>query len=124
MRVIRWAGIEPSVKTKGRDKSVSVYGFHSLRHSFASHCAELGVPLAVVQSILGDDSKILAKYYTHIGHEAQQDAIDKLSGTVGMLSAEDRINRALAFIDTREKSSDLLKIKEILTTRDHVVKFD
>ena len=124
MRVIRWAGIEPSVKTKGRDKSVSVYGFHSLRHSFASHCAELGVPLAVVQSILGDESKILAKYYTYIGHEAQQDAIDKLSGTVGMLSAEDRINRALEFIESREKSSDLLKIKEILTTRDRVVEFE
>ena len=124
MRVIRWAGIEPSVKTEGRDKSISVYGFHSLRHSFASHCAELGVPLAVVQSILGDDSKILSKYYTHIGHEAQREAIDKLSGSIGMLSAEDRINRALEFIESLEKTSDLLKIKEILTTRDHMVELD
>lgn len=124
MRVIRWAGIEASVKTPGRDKSVSVYGFHSLRHSFASHCAELGIPLAVVQSILGDDLKILSKYYTHIGREAQRDAIEKLAGTVGMLSADDRIDRALEFIEGRaEKTTELLKIKEILTTRDHVVDF-
>ncbi|MBQ4480501.1 MAG: tyrosine-type recombinase/integrase [Victivallales bacterium] len=124
MRVIKWAGIEPSVKTPDRDKSICVYGFHSLRHAFASHCAELGVPLAVVQSILGDESKILAKYYTHIGGEAQRDAIDKLAGTIGVLSAEDRINRALEFIESREeKTTDLLKIEEILTTRDHVVEY-
>ena len=125
MRVIRWAGIEPSVKVPGRNKSVSVYGFHSFRHSFTSHCAELGIPLAVVQSIIGDDSKIIGKYYTHIGREAQRDAIDKLAGTIGVLTAEDRINRALEFIESREeKTTDLLKIFEILTTRDHVVDFD
>ena len=124
MRVIRQAGIQTSVKAPGRDKSVNIYGFHSLRHSFASHCAELGVPLAVVQSILGDDAQILAKYYTHIGREAQLDAIHKLSGSIGMLSADDRIGRALEFIDSRCRTiPELLKLREILTTTDHIVDY-
>jgi len=35
LRVIRWIGLEPSVDVEGRNKKVTVYGFHSLRHSFA-----------------------------------------------------------------------------------------
>ncbi len=33
LRVIKWIGLEPSVKVPGRKKKVTVYGFHSLRHS-------------------------------------------------------------------------------------------
>ena len=43
MRVIKWIGLKPSVTIPEREKAVTVYGFHSLRHSFASHCAEAGV---------------------------------------------------------------------------------
>lgn len=67
LRVIRWIGLEPSVAVPGRDKKVTVYGFHSLRHSFASYCAEAGVPQATVLSILGADSEIVSKFYTHVG---------------------------------------------------------
>jgi integrase len=63
LRVIRWIGLEPSVSVPGRDKKVTVYGFHSLRHSFASYCAEAGVPQATVVSILGADSEVVTKYY-------------------------------------------------------------
>ena len=66
LRVIRWIGLEPSIKAPGRDRKVTVYGFHSLRHSFASYCAEAGVPQATVVSILGADSDIVSKYYTHV----------------------------------------------------------
>ena len=48
-----------------------VYGFHSLRHSFASFCAEAGVPKAVVVSILGANSDIIDQFYTHVGEDAQ-----------------------------------------------------
>ena len=44
LRVIRWIGLEPSISVPGRNKKMTVYGFHSLRHSFASFCAEAGVP--------------------------------------------------------------------------------
>ena len=80
LRVIKWIGLEPSVAVPGRKKKVTVYGFHSLRHSFASHCAEAGVPKAVVLSILGTNSDIVDKHYTHIGEEAQEKAIQSLFG--------------------------------------------
>lgn len=92
LRVIRWIGLEPSVAVPGRDKKVTVYGFHSLRHSFASFCAEAGVPQATVVSILGADSEIVNKYYTHVGDEAQWQAIAAITGELGGKSAQQRIN--------------------------------
>ena len=92
LRVIRWIGLEPSVAVPGRNKKVTVYGFHSLRHSFASFCAEAGGPQATVVSILGADSEIVNKYYTHVGDEAQRQAIAAITGELGGKSAQQRIN--------------------------------
>ena len=116
LRVIRWIGLEPSVAVPGRDKKVTVYGFHSLRHSFASYCAEAGVPQATVLSILGADSEIVNKYYTHVGDEAQRQAIAAVTGESSGKSAQQRINEALELIRTSTESSDavLAKVKAIL----------
>ena len=100
LRVIRWIGLEPSVKVPGRNKKMTVYGFHSLRHAFASFCAEAGVPKAVLLSILGTDSEIADKYYTHVGDAAQQQAIDAVSGTMNGKSDRDKINEALAVLES------------------------
>ena len=116
LRVVRWIGLEPSVTVPGRDKKVTVYGFHSLRHSFASFCAEAGVPQATVISILGADSEIVTKYYTHVGDEAQQQAIAAVSGAFNASSAQSKINEALKVIRTSGASSDeiLAQVKAIL----------
>ena len=114
-RVLRWIGLKTAVKVEGRSKSITVYGFHSLRHSFASHCAEAGVPKAVVQSILGDNCDILDAYYTHIGDEAQQKAIEAISGTVGVITPQERIKRTIEYIDTLPDSPEYQKIRELLT---------
>ncbi len=108
LRVIRWIGVEPSVKVPSRSKKVTVYGFHSLRHSFASFCAEAGVPLATVLSIMGADSKIVNKYYTHVGDEAQQRAIAAITGALSGKTAQQRINEALELINSSEDSSDMI----------------
>ena len=116
LRVIRWIGLEPSIKVPGRDKKVTVYGFHSLRHSFASYCAEAGVPQATVISILGADSDIVTKYYTHVGNEAQQQAIAAISGDFNASNAQSKIEEALTLINTSTASSDevLAQVKAIL----------
>jgi len=115
LRVIKWIGLEPSIKVPGRKKKVTVYGFHSLRHSFASHCAEAGVPKAVVLSILGAGGDIVDKYYTHIGDEAQEKAIMVISGGCGNVAPQERIDRALAFIESRpDKGPDLQELERIL----------
>ena len=116
LRVIRWIGLEPSVDVPGRKKKMTVYGFHSLRHSFASHCAEAGVPKAVVQSILGDDCDILDAYYTHIGDEAQQKAIAAIAGEVGVITPQERINRTLQYLDTLPGTPENQKIRELLSS--------
>jgi integrase len=115
LRVIKWIGLEPSVAVPGRKKKVTVYGFHSLRHSFASHCAEAGVPKAVVVSILGANSEIVDKHYTHIGEEAQEKAIHSLFGTANTVSDREKIEKALAVIDSlSDKSETILHIESIL----------
>lgn len=116
LRVIRWIGLEPSVTVPGRDKKVTVYGFHSLRHSFASYCAEAGVPQATVISILGADSEIVTKYYTHVGDAAQRQAVAAVSGITSPDTAQSKIAEALELIKSSTASSDeiLAQVKAIL----------
>lgn len=98
MRVITWIGLEPAVKVPGRKKKMTVYGFHSLRHSFASHCAQAGVPKAVLLSILGTESDIADKYYTHVGEEAQQRAIELISNTITSKTLAEKIDEAISIL--------------------------
>ena len=101
LRVIRWIGLEPSVPVPGRKQKMTVYGFHSLRHSFASFCAEEGVPKAVLLSILGTDSEIADKYYTHVGEEAQQKAIAAITGVAETSDPfAVRVQRAIMLLNT------------------------
>ena len=117
LRVIKWIGLEPSVAVPGRKKKVTVYGFHSLRHSFASHCAEAGIPKAVVVSILGANSEIVDKHYTHIGEEAQEKAIQSLFGDDNITSDQERIEKVLHIIDGLEnKSETIQEIEKVLRT--------
>jgi len=109
LRVIRWIGLEPSIKSPGREKRVTVYGFHSLRHSFASYCAAAGVPPATVQSILGADSDIIRKYYTHVGDEEQQRAIAAVFGQTDGKSPQQRINEALEIIRNAPQPGEVLE---------------
>ena len=117
LRVIRWIGLEPSVDVPGRDKKMTVYGFHSLRHSFASFCAESGVPKAVLLSILGTDSEIADKYYTHVGDSAQRQAIEAISGESLQKNLEKRVQQVISLIDSVSEPTPgiLQKIREILT---------
>ncbi len=107
LRVIRWIGLEPSVKVPGRKKKMTVYGFHSLRHSFASFCAEAGVPKAVLLSILGTESEIADKYYTHVGEAAQQQAIAAVSASMKGLTAQERIHTALRLLEAPSPTQEL-----------------
>ena len=117
LRVIKWIGLEPSVKVEGRKKKVTVYGFHSLRHSFVSHCAEAGVPKAVVLSIIGTNSEIVDKHYTHIGEDAQEKAIAAIAGNFNnsTFTSDAKIAKVLDLIKNLEAKSEILqKIEKIL----------
>lgn len=123
LRVIRWIGLEPSVDVPGRDKKMTVYGFHSLRHSFCSFCAEAGVPKAVLLSILGTQSDIADKYYTHVGDAAQREAIMAISNaTPTEKNAKGRIEAALNLLRSNPPPTNELleQLKNILESGDAI----
>lgn len=51
-------------------RRVSVAGFHALRHTFVSLAADAGVPLAVVQAIVGHGAEAMTRRYYHAGDAA------------------------------------------------------
>ena len=113
LRVIRWIGLEPSIEVPGRSKKMTVYGFHSLRHAFASFCAESGIPKAVLLSILGTDSEIADKYYPPVGDAAQRQAINAISGAIKHKSDRDKINEVLTLLKGNCKPTNEL-IEQII----------
>ncbi|HUO50283.1 MAG TPA: site-specific integrase [Candidatus Paceibacterota bacterium] len=54
-------------------------GWHTLRHTFASHLAIKGVPLHVVQTLLGHSSIVTTMRYAHVAPSALRSAIDVLN---------------------------------------------
>ena len=50
-------------------------------------------------SIPGTDSDIADKYYTHVGEEAQQQAIAAISDIKSNQTAQDKINNVLEILD-------------------------
>ncbi|MEN9359308.1 MAG: hypothetical protein RL095_843 [Verrucomicrobiota bacterium] len=115
MRVVKWIGLDSNVKVPGRNRAITVYGFHSLRHSWASFAAESGVPKAVAQSILGAASEILDRYYIHIGEDAQIAAINTVSQHRNLeASPQKRIDRALALIEGAAIKDGLIRELELI----------
>ena len=50
-------------------------GWHKLRHSFASHLAMRGVPLKVIQELLGHASIVTTMIYAHLAPHVARDAV-------------------------------------------------
>jgi len=78
-------GIRTTKPGTGGDagRAVTEVGFHSLRHSFVSLCSESGVPLSVVQSIVGHTSPAMTNHYTHVGELAAGAAVAGLPSLLG-----------------------------------------
>ena len=64
-------------------RAVVQFGFHSLRHSFVSICANANVPLSVVQSIVGHSNPAMTQVYTHTSQLAARQAVAALPSMTG-----------------------------------------
>ena len=61
-----------------KKQRVCQYSMHSFRHTFVSFCANSGVPLSVVQAIIGHSNPAMTRHYTHIGMDSAKKAINAL----------------------------------------------
>ena len=81
-RVFRECGIETQAEVAGAARKRVAVGFHSLRHTFVSLCANGGVPLAVVQSIVGHTNAAMTRHYFHVADDALRGAAAALPDVV------------------------------------------
>ena len=62
--------------------------FHDLRHTFITLMGERGVPLQVVQAMVGHMSAAMIRHYTHISNRAARQAVELLDREVPVFCGE------------------------------------
>lgn len=76
------ADARPKDKNSGRGHSVkrtvSELSFHSLRHNTTSWLKKAGVPESVVRDIIGHESELVSRNYTHVDDDTKRKAIRNL----------------------------------------------
>ncbi|MDD2708088.1 MAG: tyrosine-type recombinase/integrase [Verrucomicrobiae bacterium] len=85
-RVLAPAGLAPvrshhkGADGDGRDgpRVLSPLSFHSLRHSATTLLKAAGASDVIAREIIGHDSEVVSRQYTHLGPEALRGAIDRL----------------------------------------------
>ncbi len=90
-------------ETRGKRKiAANLYSLHSFRHTFVSFCANAGVPLEVVASIVGHGSPAMTRHYTHINDQARQNLINALPVTERIGNSETELKRRMlrSFLQT------------------------
>ena len=126
-RIFKAADITMSVRMEGRTRKSVVASFHSLRHTFVSLSANAGVPLPVVQSIVGHCSTAMTRHYYHENEENLRKAVAAIPviGERGMGNGErgtgngERARSVASPIPTRlRRLANLLK-QGLITEEEH-----
>jgi len=119
-KIFKFIGLEINKeieKGQRRKRKANVYGFHSFRHSFVSFCAKAGVPMPVVQSIVGHGSPAITRHYVHIGESAARQAINALpmNCLASSLSGKDDIINLLSTANDAQLEEILLFTTNVLS---------
>lgn len=79
-RFLEGLGIETTRIPEGRTRAISVKDLHSCRHTFCYYAGLAGIPLAVVQSIVGHMSPAMTAHYSaHASIEDKRRGMERLS---------------------------------------------
>jgi integrase len=87
-KVFKDCGIETSCKVEGYSRGGVDVGYHSLRHTFVSLSANAGVPMAIVQSLVGHSNPAMTRHYMHDDLQAVQRAVYALPDVSGTEAPE------------------------------------
>lgn len=122
-RIFKAANITMSVRVEGRCRKTVVASFHSLRHTFVSLSANAGVPLPIVQSIVGHCSTTMTRHYYHENEAALRkavDAIPAIGSRVGLVApaVETHVNRGEGTAK-RLRRLDALLHKGLISAEEH-----
>ena len=71
------AGVQTTIRTENGVRARPYKTFHSLRAQFVTMCAEHGVPLEIVQSVVGHTTQRMTEHYMHIRESAVKEAFAK-----------------------------------------------
>lgn len=77
-RIFEKCGITTQAEKENGVRARVDVGFHSLRHTYVSMCANAGVPLALVQSIVGHTNPAMTLHYFHQSDAALKTAVAAL----------------------------------------------
>lgn len=78
-----WNVFKAALAESGVRKAATV---HTLRHSWATHLLEAGVPLRLIQQWLGHSSPKTTALYTHLTQQTEAKALETLSKLIADLS--------------------------------------
>ena len=78
--LIKSIGIKETTKKRkdGRGKAASIYGYHSLRHSFVSTCKNNDIPQHIVKAWVAHSTDAVSAIYTHIDSETSRKFAKKM----------------------------------------------
>jgi len=97
-------GIETTRKPAGQTRSISVKDLHSCRHTFCYYAGMYGMPMTVVQSIVGHMTPEMTKLYS--AHATLEDKRAKMQLMPDFMS----MNRT----NGESESLDILEIRDLL----------
>ena len=126
--IFKAAHIETSVKIEGRRTRTPEATFHSLRHTFVSLAANAGVPLPVVQSIVGHSSTAMTRHYYHENEEMLRQAVaaipslDDLKGSKSGSKPSNSIlqhPRSAQTVEQRLRQLEKLRRKSLISEEEY-----
>jgi len=79
--------LQRAVQAAGISREQGRIGWHDLRHTYGSHLAMRGVPLKVIQELMGHATIEMTMRYAHLAPEARESAVQQLDRPVPQLHA-------------------------------------